>query len=340
MSVDAIKAAISTIHEQYKAAKALKEECKDCERTAASVQEMLPGIQKASRRQGILGIEQQLATIQDALNEMSRVVKVCATRRLFALVFAKTLLVKIRASTSNIKDALQYISGHHVASSFKFQNETRLALRATENTLRNLRVELSDLTSAIHRALRSDNPRDALVTTLHTHHLAASEDDARRQLDDELQSGYEILLADNKVAEQWLLDVVKSLSIHSAADRRTSVEAPPDTFVCPITKQVMFDPVRLETATQVKWSYERSAIAEQLRRDPCLDPCTGMRSPKPLEFTSNPKLKERIEAWRAAQRPPEASPSEADSTTEPPPGEAHTVSCARCEAEMCLSRRS
>jgi len=73
-----------------------------------------------------------------------------------------------------------------------------------------------------------------------------------------------------------------------------SMTAPAD-YTCPITLEVMRDPVLLHS--EAGRSYERSALEEHLRRDPFLDPSTGERSSQPLQFTRNQILKNIIEAW-------------------------------------------
>ena len=69
-----------------------------------------------------------------------------------------------------------------------------------------------------------------------------------------------------------------------------------DDFTCPITLEVMNDPVVLHS--EAGRSYERSAIQEHLRLHPYLDPSTGELSSQPLQFTRNQILKNIIGAWK------------------------------------------
>ena len=70
---------------------------------------------------------------------------------------------------------------------------------------------------------------------------------------------------------------------------------PQEDFKCPITLDVMRDPVVLHTAAGR--SYERGALEEHLRRNPRIDPSTGLRASHRLEYTPNRNLKNVIEAW-------------------------------------------
>jgi hypothetical protein len=88
-----------------------------------------------------------------------------------------------------------------------------------------------------------------------------------------------------------------SLSIHAPLSL-------PDEFVCPITQEIMKDPV----VTRTGMSFERSAIFEWLLNHNNTNPLT--REPLgPKDLISHRSLKARIEAWQSVN-------SQLDSDTE------------------------
>lgn len=70
----------------------------------------------------------------------------------------------------------------------------------------------------------------------------------------------------------------------------------PEYLVCPITCDIMNDPVAL--GTDAGHSYEREAIERHLSTSPYTDPMTGIFHAQPLRYFPNRALKDAVEAWR------------------------------------------
>lgn len=80
--------------------------------------------------------------------------------------------------------------------------------------------------------------------------------------------------------------------------------AVPDDFLCPLTMEVMENPL----ITRFGHSYERSAILEWLQKGKS---CPLTRNPlRPSDLISNLPLKARIQIWRKLNEIPEPSPED------------------------------
>ncbi|KAJ8600481.1 hypothetical protein CTAYLR_004474 [Chrysophaeum taylorii] len=75
-------------------------------------------------------------------------------------------------------------------------------------------------------------------------------------------------------------------------------EIPPDEFKCPLTLEVMEDPVTLFTETGR--CFERSELERWLARYPKRDPISNIEHCEPLRFAPNRPLKSAIDRWRSA----------------------------------------
>ena len=73
---------------------------------------------------------------------------------------------------------------------------------------------------------------------------------------------------------------------------------PPADFECPLTLEVMVDPVVLQT--EAGRSYERKALEAHLCRHPNLDPAAGILSKHRPTLT----LKSMIDDWRRREKRP------------------------------------
>ena len=79
--------------------------------------------------------------------------------------------------------------------------------------------------------------------------------------------------------------------------RREEYNGPPAFYVCPITREVMNDPVILLTEASGQ-SFERRALERWLRRHPRRDPLTNETHAQNLTTAPNRALKEAIAEWR------------------------------------------
>lgn len=98
------------------------------------------------------------------------------------------------------------------------------------------------------------------------------------------------------------------LGVQNQSERSNRVgrlmDDPPDHFVCPITRDVMADPVLL--VTNAGRSYERRALQEFLAQQPRRDPATNVVHERALRCVPNRSLKEAIEEWRGQKKVVEA----------------------------------
>jgi len=277
-SVETVLELVKAIKRNYESVTVLKRACKEARNLAETVGEVVSAM-------GEEGIEAPLRALEVALGEMKATLEVCGTKQLQAVAFSKTYLFALRSATGEIRDVLGLLSG--------FQE----AREEAQEVLARLPDELRSAVATEIRAALDAKDAAGLLKTLRERGLANDADDARRQLR-ELQQGHAALRADAAFQEGALLDAICALSVEDPPA--------PEHFVCPITQDVMNDPVILNTAAGR--SYEREALVEWLRRNPYKDPVTGVASFEPLGFTPNRSLLEAICEWRrrhpAAHAPP------------------------------------
>ena len=92
----------------------------------------------------------------------------------------------------------------------------------------------------------------------------------------------------------------------------SSTATPPDSFVCPISYDIMCDPV----VTADGLSYERAAIEHWFSTGHTTSPRTNAALPH-QHLVPNVQLRQAIEAWKEANMPEAASAGALASTGEP-----------------------
>mmetsp|Transcript_23848 Transcript_23848/g.31048 ORF Transcript_23848/g.31048 Transcript_23848/m.31048 type:complete len:311 (+) Transcript_23848:78-1010(+) len=70
----------------------------------------------------------------------------------------------------------------------------------------------------------------------------------------------------------------------------------PDSFRCPLSLELMYDPVLL--CTESGQSFEKVWLVKALQANPKQDPMTGLNYAKKLSFAPNRSLKQAIEEWK------------------------------------------
>eukprot|EP00633_Aureoumbra_lagunensis_P010972 CAMPEP_0197340372 /NCGR_PEP_ID=MMETSP0892-20130614/45615_1 /TAXON_ID=44058 ORGANISM="Aureoumbra lagunensis, Strain CCMP1510" /NCGR_SAMPLE_ID=MMETSP0892 /ASSEMBLY_ACC=CAM_ASM_000538 /LENGTH=679 /DNA_ID=CAMNT_0042845095 /DNA_START=84 /DNA_END=2124 /DNA_ORIENTATION=- len=307
-------ALIDEVVKKYREVKILKKECKEARDIAQSVEEVTLSILETIRQEGAHTLPPGLGTplnhFRDGLKEINEVLCLCASDKAKdktkVLIFTKTYSTKLRAAISKIKGGLELLSGSHAATSFEFQNYARKAMERANETLENLPDQIRDIVAdEIKAALNNSKiSPEPFLDKLVQHNFANDTADAKRQLQ-ELQHERESLLADKLFADKELLEKVCNLSlldIHempppTPPPSSSKLGQPPSEFICPITRDLMEDPVTLFTESHQ--SYERTALEKFLDQHPCRDPMTNVDSLEPLIFGTNKHLKSKIELWKA-----------------------------------------
>ena len=113
----------------------------------------------------------------------------------------------------------------------------------------------------------------------------------------ELQREIASLRDDKLCADHDLLERICALSLaeQTSTPHSTQQTSIPHGFVCPITLDVMEDPV---SVFESGIAYERMALEEALRHNPCLEPLTGKVYAKRLQYSPNVNLRQAISEWR------------------------------------------
>jgi len=162
--------------------------------------------------------------------------------------------------------------------------------RANE-TLENLPDQIRDIVADEIKAALNGSA-ELFSAKLVEHNFANDTVDAKKQLQ-ELQREREFLLADTKFADRELFEKVCKISLldqlempppppSSLSSKAGLQQQPPSEFVCPITRELMEEPITL--FTEIHQTYERDALEKFLHQYPCRDPITNVDSLEPLLY--------------------------------------------------------
>ena len=298
---------VNAIVGKYESVKALKEECAMAGEEAESVREIVTKIKEAMDKvddgSSLPAMKMPLTYFRDGVKEIHSVIDACTLKPVRAFFLSKTYLNRLRAATGKIKDAKVSILTSGAAKTLDFQSKAAEALARTNERLDKIDESLrqSDTNNSIPAALNySPKAVSDFMTKVQQLGLAATEEDAREQLR-ELQRDHSACRREKYFADGAVLDLVCALSLYdqSAPPAATTLAVePPQGSKCPITLDIMRDPVFLHTPAGR--SYEQCALEEHLHRNPDQDPITGERYTHALQFSPNRTLKDIIEAWRHA----------------------------------------
>lgn len=264
--------------------------------------------------------------IREALADIENVLDICSSRPVRAKLFSNTYVHKLRAATSQIHDAIGLIGGVHAGVSLEMQREARDAkheLKDTVETLSQFRDKIGDeIRIALRESLGSNSLLPSLIGKMENEGLVASSREAIDQLR-QLQAEADELRTLKAFAEQELIDAVCRLSLQGIHDddiqqiaaqvaearklpKTDKKKKPgvthckpgvsiPSEFTCPLTLDLMEDPVML--FTESGGTFERRALEQYLKLHPTRDPLTGLDHAMPLSFAPNRSLKDAIAKW-------------------------------------------
>ena len=281
---------------KYDSVKALKPECRKARNVVETVVDVCVKIQRELEgRSPPPGVTNPLQSLHKGVVELDEILTVCREKPVKAGIFSQTYIVKLRAATSGIHDAMTLLGGAHTGLSLEIQRNVaaaRIELTAALDAIRSIRDDLGrDLRDVAHSL-------DLLVATLKQQGLVKDDDDARRQLQ-EVQAERKSLVAQKAFDQQQLLDAVCALSLKEMIIPPPPPPPPPevpDEYKCPMTLDVMTEPVTL--FTDAGRCFEREAIDHWLALHPNKDPMTGLVHDHPLEYAPNRPLRDAIHRWR------------------------------------------
>eukprot|EP00633_Aureoumbra_lagunensis_P003707 CAMPEP_0197301422 /NCGR_PEP_ID=MMETSP0890-20130614/50389_1 /TAXON_ID=44058 ORGANISM="Aureoumbra lagunensis, Strain CCMP1510" /NCGR_SAMPLE_ID=MMETSP0890 /ASSEMBLY_ACC=CAM_ASM_000533 /LENGTH=734 /DNA_ID=CAMNT_0042780721 /DNA_START=433 /DNA_END=2636 /DNA_ORIENTATION=- len=257
-----------------------------------------------------LQIQRELQTVnglKEGVEEIHKVITICRDQPLKAKVLSNMYIAKLRSATSKINDAMSsLVEGANAAMSLQIQRE----LETVSGALGSIQDLPAEVAREVRDAIRSEIE---LLPFMLQNGLATDVEDAKEQLA-ELQEEKNELLSENLLIDRDLIQMVCNLSIAELAQQQptTQFQDPevPASFKCPLSLEIMEDPVSLYTESG--HTFERSWLQQALDRDPYQDPMTGLRYGHKLTFGPNRSLKDAIEEWKqktnyhsaSAQRPP------------------------------------
>ncbi|KAJ8599050.1 hypothetical protein CTAYLR_009819 [Chrysophaeum taylorii] len=324
-TVAAVGSAVGAIQSRYdKELSALRPQCRKACTLAAIVEEVTLKIPRDL--EGAAG--DVLGVLVEGLCGMEQVVAVCMTHPVRAKLLSRQYVATMRENAAKISGALSELSGlvpdPDVVQAREEVEEILGAFGAFRDPVGD------DLREAVRRGDGA-----ALVAKLVRDGIVAGDDQARHQVLELQRDDKELVVDDgeNFVAALRALAVSatgpgveppidddddddaspgtpRSLGV-GEEDRPSKWRVPsppeerddsseggprvPDHFKCPITLEMMEDPVFL--FTQAGRSFERLALEQWLAHHPTVDPLTNETHATLLEFAPNRVLREVISAW-------------------------------------------
>mmetsp|Transcript_14805 Transcript_14805/g.18262 ORF Transcript_14805/g.18262 Transcript_14805/m.18262 type:complete len:329 (-) Transcript_14805:2029-3015(-) len=278
--------------------KTLIKECDKAKQVATAVIKVVQKLQselKQQRRQNrtpLAGIRGPVNGLKEGVEEINKVITICRDQPLKAKVLSNTYIAKLRSATSKINDALNLlVEGANAAMSLQIQRE----LQTVSGALGSIQDLPAEVAREVRDAIRSESEFELLPFMLQNG-LATDVEDAKEQLA-ELQEEKNELLSEKLLIDRDLIQMVCNLSITELAQQQptTPFQDPevPASFKCPLSLEIMEDPVYLHTESG--HSFERSMLVKALDRNPYQDPMTGLRYEHKLTFGPNRSLKDAIE---------------------------------------------
>lgn len=326
--IDVVIAGADAVKEKFTGVRTLKPQCRKAQTVADTVKEVLRNLEVEMDDDPPPSWRGPLKMIKEGLAEIEKVLDVCGAKPVRAKLFSRTYVQRLRAATSQIHDAISLIGGVHAGVSMGIQRDTRDAkdeLRDTLETLSSFRDKIGDeIRVALKESLGNKAHLPELIGRLEGEGLAASSQDALEQLR-QLQEEADELRSLKAFAEQEIVDAVCRLSLQdiksdemdkAIEEQRKSASAlkadtkkndskndkknnsgiaVPEEFKCPLTLDLMEDPVLLFTDSG--GTFERRALEEYLQSNPTRDPLTGLEHGTPLQFAPNRSLKDAIAKW-------------------------------------------
>lgn len=270
-------------------------------------------------------------SVLKALSRMEEIVRMCKTHPVRAKLLSESLVDSLKSCTEHIRDCLAEALCPHdadIADAREELDEIAIALES---------YKISD---DFFRILRCGDG-DALVARFVKDGVARDARDAVTQLDELQRSGTNLSDFEEERCHE-VLQAVRSMSLArhfsvASTRKRKSKEnlrragddggydssstmeetpttttardaaigsCPPTDFTCPITLEIMEDPVFL--FTQAGRSFERAALEKWLALHPTVDPLTNETYATLLEFAPNRVLRDVIESWRKENSYPPA----------------------------------
>ena len=305
----------AAVYKKYESVKTLKSECRRARDIAEAVRTLATELEaELAHKPNPPALGNPIKMLRSGLEEAGEVLDVCATRPLQVRVCSATYISKLQAAVSKMLEGIQLLSGANVGLSLDMQDQ----LSDVKDTMATVRSKLDgfvdDVGDEMRRVVRENNNEVAdvvcarMIEFLERDRLAVDRADAERQLRllAEEQDRVRREKTFNREMEEELLQAVCALSLmgsHSESEppERSGAVGPPDDFTCPISLEVMDDPVMV---TQSGITYERAYIEEALRTNPCRDPKTNQEWSSPLTIAPNVLVRKMIREWQESGHAP------------------------------------
>ena len=315
------------VYLKYESVKALKTECRRARDIAKAVCEVVVDLDKEFKRKANPPpIGRALSLVEAGLKDAGDVLEMCSARPVQVKVCSGTYIGKLKASVSKMLEGMQLLGGANVGLSMEMQEQ----VSDVSESMQTMRSKLDGFVDAVgnemrqvmdeHRNVQSQEVaevvREVMIGVLGRDN-SFERDEVERQLMQlaEEQDKVRQEKTFNREMEEELLRAVCAISLMQPENAANGAggsaaacappQGPPDHFICPISLDVMQDPV---IVVQSGITYERALIEQAMRFNPCRDPATNQEWSEPLTLAPNVLVRKMIREWQE-QAPPPASQS-------------------------------
>jgi hypothetical protein len=215
-----------------------------------------------------------------------------------ALVFSQQLMGMLNKARGDVEEAMRLLQASSIGAQISASEKVKQKIENVRSELgRKIDGIKHDVASEVAALLRSEmlhrqsqGGAAALSEALVRMGVVKSEQDCLSQIEDLKNEAASLRMA-KAIYDRDLLEVVKALTappespgLASPSSGSTASTAVQDCVVCPISGDVMHDPV---TVVESGITYDRESLCTSLLVYPDLEPFTGQRYDHPIHYTPN-----------------------------------------------------
>ena len=282
---------VESIHGRYASVLALKPQCRKMCTVADIVEEEISSMQQESSGALCAG----LAILEDFVGR-------CSSRPVEMKIFQRSHIAAAKKAVVAIKDALAALK--EASESGDEIDEIATSLAPRDDDVRKALLSSGDLLAALVSSGAAKTSEDAEDQVRQILEEKTSDDFPD---DPDLVTALKDCYPDVAPKPAWIASSNggrrRVSAIKATEDLKQHVEkgpVVPDQFRCPITLEIMSEPVFL--FTQSGRSFEREALEHWLELHPTVDPLTNEEHGMLLEYAPNRVLKEVIALWCAENK--------------------------------------
>ena len=299
---------VQSVLDKYDSIQSLHEEIKYFRKILRTVKGVLNDIQEQLQRNPNqqTRLSRPLSMLEDAVKEGAEVLEECSRKKkLRARVFSKTYLGKLNGASTKMRDAMQLLSSAGISIQGTIAEgieDTVEKIDLLKSQIENHNHQVADLMEAHAASMTAsmESLPQQIVSLLMQQNVVSSFADLDGQMED-IASHAQELRREKAFVDKQILAMVERISLMESnessmtpqptAQHTHKEQSVPSFMICPISLEIMKDPVLL---TASGMTYDRASLCASLLAQPNLCPCTNNRYDNKLGYTENISLRQAI----------------------------------------------